>query len=44
MRNTLRIALITMLLAAPMAIAAKSMNYCCTKTAHCCTTSCCAKK
>ena len=45
MRNTLRIALVTLLLAAPMAIAANSDHHCtaakdatcCTKTAECCT-------
>jgi len=44
MRNTLRIALITLLLAAPMAIAAENHHCtaakdanCCTKAAACCT-------
>jgi len=45
MRNTLRIALIAMLLVAPMAMAAKSTHHCtaakgetcCTKSAECCT-------
>jgi hypothetical protein len=47
MRNTLRIALITMLLAAPMAIAAKSDHHCtAAKDATCCTkaASCCAQE
>ena len=45
MRNTLRIALITMLLATPMAIAATATNHCtAVKGATCCTKSCCNVK